>query len=158
MARYTAKFAHLESLPTLKEGQIIKRGEKLGRMGSTGKSNANHLHFGLIKEFHAKIWRLSEIEFDREHATQSSYFIDHELFGIEPHITTFYCDPTYNDGRGNWICHPCYDFVPADRHITDKHFDIFWNRSMPGQVLKIGRDFDDLTKGYGYYCLIGFDA
>lgn len=156
--RYTAKFAHLKNLPALKEGQIIKRGEKIGHMGSTGRSSAIHLHLDLRKELHDKIWRLSDIEIDNDHAEQTNHFIDHELFGVEPHITTFYCDPTYNDGRGNWIFHPAYDLVPIDRHKTDKHFDVFWNRSMPGQILKIGRDFDDLSKGYGYYILIGYDA
>lgn len=153
MPRYTAKYAHLEAMPALKTGQIIKRREKIGRMGNTGKSSANHLHFDLIPWFKAKIWRLSEIEFDKEHAKQSSYFIDHELFGVEPHVTTYYCDPRYDDGKGNWICHPGYDLVPADRHVTNKHFDIYWNRSMDGQVLSVGKD-----PGYGYFALIGFEV
>lgn len=151
--RFTAKYGHLESLPDLKVGQIVKRGEKIGRMGNTGKSTGVHLHFDLIDGFRPRVCRLSDIEISREHARQTSFFIDYELFGIEPVITTYYCDPRYNDGKGNWINHPGYDIVPADRHITDDHFDISWNRSMPGQVLALGND-----SGYGNYVLIGFDA
>lgn len=156
--RYTAKFAHLENLPALKEGQIIKKGDKIGRMGSTGRSSAPHLHVDLRKGLHGRIWRLSDIEIDNDHAEQSANLINYILFGIEPHITTFYCDPTYNDGRGNWIFHPGYDVVPINRHKTKKHYDIFWPFEIPGQTLKVSRDFDDLTKGYGYYTLIGYGA
>lgn len=165
MARYTAKFAHLESLPTLKEGQIIKRGEKIGRMGNTGKSFGAHLHFDLIDDdeddenytpFHREIWRLSDIKPSRDHAKQSAYFIDNELFKTEIEITTYYCDPRYYDRNGKLVLHPAYDVIPKNRESGS--FDIYWNRSMPGQVLKVTRDFDDLTKGYGYTALIGFDA
>lgn len=150
---FTAMYAHLESKPDLAEGQLLRRGAKIGKMGNTGKSTANHLHLGLINGIHGSLWRLANIHPSRDHSKQTAYFIDAELFGIEPHITTFYCDSRYNDGKGNWINHPCYDIVPADRHISDKHFNIFWNRSMPGEVLTSG--YDD---GYGYYVLIGFDA
>lgn len=166
MARYTAKYAHLESLPALKVGQIIKRGDKIGRMGNTGSSTANHLHRGLIKGFHSKIWRLSEIEIDKEHAEQSVKFLNHYLFGIEPYVTSHYCDYRYNDRKGNWIFHPCFDVVPIDRHKKDKksgellkdHFDIFWSEEQPGQILFVGQDFKDITKGYGYTVLIGYDC
>ena len=159
MARYTAKFAHLESLPTLKEGQIIKRGEKIGRMGNTGKSFGAHLHFDLMHGFRSVIWRLNEIEIDRDHAKQSAYFVideKNELFKTEPEITTYYGDPRYFDKNGKLVLHFGYDIIPENK--DPENFDIYWPRSMPGQVLKVGRDFDSLTKGYGYYCLIGFDA
>jgi murein DD-endopeptidase MepM/ murein hydrolase activator NlpD len=151
--RYTAKYGHLEKLPELKENQIIKNGQKIGRMGNSGKSTAKHLHFDLIRGFRGNIWRLSEIEIDRNHAIQSSYFIDDELFKTEIEITSYYCDPDYKDKNGELILHPAYDVVPENRHRTLLNHDIFWNRSMPGQVLDIGND-----SGYGYYCLVGFDA
>lgn len=156
--RYTRKYAHLGKLPNLKVGQIIKRGDKIGRMGNTGSSTANHLHSDLIKGFHGKIWRLSEIEISRDHAKKSMTFLNHYLFGIEPYITSSYCDHTYNDGKGNWIFHPGFDVVPIDRHKTKDHFDIFWSEDFPGQVLFVGQDFDDIERGYGNTVLIGFDA
>ena len=156
--RYTRKFAHFENLPDLKIDQIIKRGDKIGRMGNTGKSSANHLHTDLRKGFHGKIWRLSEIEIDRDHAEKSMTFLNHYLFGIKPHITSYYCDPTYIDKNGNWIFHPGFDVVPIDRHKTKDHFDVFWSEGFPGQVLFVGKDFKDLSIGYGYTVLIGFDA
>lgn len=163
--RYTAKYAHLESLPDLKVGQIIKRGDKIGRMGNTGSSTANHLHRDLIYGFRSKIWRLSEIEIGEDHARQSATFLNKYLFGIKPHITSYYCDPNYKNSKGIWIYHPGYDVVPIDRHKKDgekkllkEHFDIFWSEDQPGQVLFSGQDFDDITKGYGYTALVGFDA
>ncbi len=157
MSRYTAKFGHLESLPEVKQGQIVKKGEKIGRMGNTGYSFGAHIHFDLISQFHSNIWRLSEIEISREHAVQSAYFVnDNILFNTNLEITTPYCDPYYIDSDDKMILHPGYDIIPKNKEPD--YFDIYWPRSMPGQVLKIGQDFKDLTKGYGYYILIGFDA
>ncbi len=149
--KYTAKFAHLEKLPDLKIGQLIKRGEEIGIMGNTGKSTGAHLHFDLTEGFISNIWRLSDIEISRDHAEQSAYFIDNELFNTKIKITTHYCDSRYIDEDGKLILHPGYDCYPSNKLY--KFFKIFWNRSMPGQVLKVGLDV-----GYGYYCLIGFDA
>ena len=149
--RYTVKFAHLESLPELKEEQIIKNGELIGVMGNTGKSSGAHLHLDLTGGFTSTIWRLSDIEPSREHARQTAYFIDKDLFKTKLKISSYYCDPRYRDENGKLILHPAYDCYPSNK-LYDS-FKIYWNRSMPGQVLKVGNDF-----GYGYYCLIGFDA
>lgn len=149
--RYTVKYGHLESIPNLKKNEIIKSGEKIGTMGNTGKSTGAHLHLDLIEGFHGKIWRLSDIELSRNLAIQTAYFIDRDLFNTKIKITTHYCDSTYKDDNGKLILHPGYDCYPANK-LYD-FFDIYWNRSMPGQVLEIGND-----KGYGNYALIGFDA
>ena len=45
---YKTLYAHLEDI-TVKKGQTIKRGEKIGTLGSTGFSTGPHLHYEIIK-------------------------------------------------------------------------------------------------------------
>lgn len=41
---YTTRYAHLSKI-TVNEGQMVRRGEKIGEVGSTGKSTGPHLHY-----------------------------------------------------------------------------------------------------------------
>lgn len=41
---YVTAFAHLDSID-VKQGQIVTRGEQIGRMGSSGRSTGSHLHY-----------------------------------------------------------------------------------------------------------------
>jgi murein DD-endopeptidase MepM/ murein hydrolase activator NlpD len=41
---YTTRYAHLSNIDVI-EGQKVKRGEKIGELGSTGKSVGPHLHY-----------------------------------------------------------------------------------------------------------------
>ncbi|MDX1807115.1 MAG: peptidoglycan DD-metalloendopeptidase family protein, partial [Paenisporosarcina sp.] len=45
---YQTVYAHLASI-SVKVGQIVPQGSKLGIMGSTGRSTGTHLHFEVIK-------------------------------------------------------------------------------------------------------------
>lgn len=163
MKTYTVRFAHLEELPIAKPGDVIFEGDKVGEMGSTGKSTANHLHIDVVESLIKHIIRLKEIGYEegksyRPNIKQLNYFIDKELFGIKPLITTYFYDPQY---KIDWDKdHPGYDVVPIDRleksRYTDlkkEHFSIYWNRSKIGTILATGFD-----KGYGFYILIGFEA
>ena len=163
MKTYTVRFAHLEEIPIPKVGDIIFQGDKVGRMGSTGKSTANHLHIDVVEGLVNRIIRLKEIGYEESKAylpniEQLNHFIDDELFGIKPLITTYFYDPQY---KIDWDKdHPGYDVVPIDRLEKDRytdlkkeHYNVYWNRSKTGVILAVGFD-----EGYGNYILIGFEA
>ena len=155
MKTFTVRFAHLVEIPIPKIGDVIFRGDKVGRMGSSGQSSANHLHIDVVESLVDRIIRLEEIGYESDkiyqpNIRQLNYFIDDELFDIKPVITTYFYDPEYKVTRGK--NHPGYDLVPEDRLKTSDHFNIYWNRSRTGVILDVGYD-----KGYGNYILIGFE-
>ncbi len=158
MKPFTFRVGHLEYLPEYCIGDIITAGNKIGRMGTTGQSEFNHVHMDVVEGFVDHIIRLSEIGYEDDteftpNIKQLQYFLDDAFFGGEPLVvTTPYYELAYKIKRGK--DHPAYDIVPKDRHETTDHFDMFWNRTKEGTVLKIGYD----EHGYGFYILIGFEA
>ena len=148
---YTVRFCHLEFKPNWEPGQIIFRGEKIGKMGNTGKSSAAHLHVDCVRGSYEYVWSLSDMEdlVVIPAPKQLNLFIDNELFDHEILITSYYNDPNYLKLYGK--THLAYDVVPLNRRDTDDNYWIHWNRSMNGKVLSCG--WDD---GYGYYINIGY--
>jgi murein DD-endopeptidase MepM/ murein hydrolase activator NlpD len=153
MLKYTVRYAHLEPKAIWKPGDLIIRGRKIGTMGNSGKSTAPHLHIDCVEGEQPTNWRLAHMEDSHvlPSPRQLNWFIDNELFGVYPHITSYYNDPRYFHNFGK--VHLAYDIVPIDRHDTKAHWDIYWNRSMGGKVLDVGYD-----NGYGNYILITFEA
>lgn len=157
MKSYTVRFAHLQELPIPKLGDVIFPGDKVGRMGTTGQSKFAHLHIDVVEGLQDKIIRLSKIGYEVEHIykpniRQLNYFVDDDLFGIKPIITSYFYDPDYKQRFGK--DHPALDLVPENRHRTKDNYNIYWNRSKTGIILAKGFDDD----GYGYYILIGFET
>jgi hypothetical protein len=151
---YTVRFCHLLERPKLMVGSIVKPGDKVGVMGTSGQSTAPHLHIDCAEGKHATSYTLADMEngTPKPSPRQLNYFIDKDLFGIEPFITSYYADPEYQ--RALLKVHCGYDVVPMDRHKTTTHHVIRWNRSMPGIVTRVTFD----PKGYGHHVYIAFDT
>lgn len=157
---YTYRFAHLAAAPKYTEGDTVRRGDIIGIMGSTGQSTANHLHIDCIVGKVSRPYKLADIGTryapDKK---QLDYFIDEELFGIKPFITTQFLDQQYKiDFKKD---HPAYDVVPIDREHWENgkligskdHFAIHWNRSKPGKVTLVV----DQPAGYGHCIYIAME-
>jgi len=151
---YTVRFAHLADKPALRPGQVLRRGDIVGRMGNTGQSTAAHLHLDVVEGMQHGRYTLGDIANGKPLASakQAMFFVDAELFGVKPEITTHFADPEYYAKLGK--LHLGYDLVPIDRRETDKHFDIHWNRSALGRVVNIMVD----DPGYGNCAMIAFEG
>ena len=151
----TVRYAHLDSLPRWKVGDTISEGMMVGRMGNSGQSTAAHLHIDLTTGENAGMYSLLDIENEKPAAGPSKqllYFLDDELFGVPLVVTTPYAELEY------WNLlhkvHHGFDVVPEDRRSTKDHFDIFWNRSMKGKIVRVAND----PYGYGYHINIAFEV
>jgi murein DD-endopeptidase len=47
---YTSRYLHLQEKPNLKKGDVITNEQEIGKVGSTGRSTGNHLHFEILKD------------------------------------------------------------------------------------------------------------
>jgi len=153
--KYTVRFAHLKEAPNFKVGDKIKRGQKIGIVGNSGQSEARHLHFDGAEGYQYKKYHLVDYEESIKPIPirQLLLFVDKELFGgIEPVVTTPYAEVEYFVKRKK--IHFGLDLNPENRFDTKAKMEIFWNRSMNGEVLAI---FDD-PEGYGHCLYIGFEA
>ena len=152
---YTVRYAHLESSPCWQYGEQIHRGDIIGRMGSSGQSTAAHLHLDGAEGAPEHLYSLVDMEAGDPKPIplrQLLYFVDAELFGVEPLVTTGYADPDYFTKRQK--IHLGFDLVPIDRKQTTKHYNIHWNRSTHGTVTRVGYD----GKGYGHHIYISFEV
>ena len=153
--QYTVRFAHLVKVPSLKVGNTVKRGDIVGIMGSSGQSTAPHVHIDVVEGKRAERYTLNDIELNKPKAApprQLLYFVDVELFGVEPVVTTYYADPDYFVEYHK--VHFGFDVVPFDRHSTQDHFNIKWPRSMVGKVVAV--DYD--ANGYGHCISISYEV
>jgi hypothetical protein len=144
---YTVRYAHLDGTPGISTGDILRSGDKIARMGNTGKSTGAHLHIDCVEGAIPRVWRLSEMEEEKVKAcpSQLNWFIDKDLFQTEIEVTTYFCDPFYGK------IHMAYDVIPKDRSYA--HFDIYWNRSVNGRIISYGSD-----AGYGNFIHILFEV
>ena len=154
MPMFTVRYAHLESKPPLRVGQVIRRGELIGTMGNTGASTAAHLHLDVVRGLQAHRYSLADIEAGAPapDPRQAALFVDRELFGVDPIITTGYADPGYLFALKK--LHLGFDVVPVNRHKTKENYGIRWNRSAPGRVVAILED----DPGYGHCVSIAYEV
>lgn len=156
--KHFVRFCHLAERPDFNVGDKIKRGQKIGRMGSTGKSTAPHCHMDIVQKAPVKfVHRLEDIPGLIEDLPilmqQYRYFLvdeDNELFGGVPVVvTSSFGDPQY-PSLDDWELHLAMDIVPEDRHRKPGlHFDMFWPRTPEGTCFFCG--WDD---AYGW--IVGF--
>ena len=151
--KYTVRFAHLAET-MLRPGQTVTRGEIIGVMGNTGAGTGAHLHLDVVDGMQAGRYNLDDVAagMPKPSAKQAVLFVDDELFRIAPVVTTYYADPEYYHSRAKIHC--AFDLVPEDRHSSKEHFQIHWNRSMPGTVVKIMTN----DAGYGNCVQIVYEA
>lgn len=144
----------MKDVPSLKVGELVSIGQKIGRMGTSGQSTAAHLHIDCVEGEQKTRFHLADIDIKKIIAVprQLNLFIDRGIFNIDPEITTYYADPGYQEVYKK--VHYGYDVVPEDRKTTDAHFDIHWNRTIAGKVCFV--DYDEA--GYGNCIYISFDA
>jgi len=152
MGTHTVRYAHLESLPKWKVGQLIRPHDIIGKMGNTGQSDGAHLHIDVINGYTSELYKLQEMGCTNKYTPnieQLNYFIDYALFRSEYKISTYFGDPrylkTYNKP------HYGYDIFPTAGY---SFWDIYWNRTKMGHVLKTGY----AENSYGYYIIIGFET
>lgn len=131
--KYTVRFAHLADTPKWNAGDKIQDNDIVGVMGTSGQSTAAHLHIDLVVGEVKMTYKLADIG-PRLVPDQKELlkFLNVDLFGIAPVVTTEFMDPSYKKQFGK--DHPAYDVVPKDRHDSTDHFAIHWPRSMPGTV------------------------
>ncbi len=156
---YSARYAHLKEKPNLSIGDVVAPGQaSIATMGNSGQSSAAHVHFDIIPRVVPKrVYRLYDVGSFIRNITdvmqQHRFFLDDNFFGVPPHITTYFGDPGYLI-RDEWKFHPGYDLVPEDRHETEEHYKINWNRSVYGKVSDVG--FDE--RGYGHYLVVQYEV
>jgi murein DD-endopeptidase MepM/ murein hydrolase activator NlpD len=151
----TARYAHLDSLPRWKVGEEINENTIIGRMGNSGQSTAAHLHLDLTRGENAGMYSLHDIEAEKPAAApvkQLLYFLDDDMFSVPLVVTTAYAELDYYLQTRK--VHHGFDLVPVDRRVTKDHYDIHWNRSMPGRVIRVAND----PYGYGYHICIAFEV
>ena len=147
---FSALYAHLDNI-YVKEGDLVtpkllwSDATKIGRMGSTGMSTAPHLHFGVVEGIQKQLWRLKDMYYNNPKPSkqQTEFFLDSTLFDTTIHTTVTWL------GYEN---HYAYDVVPQNRHLTSRNYDIMWNRSFAGRVIKTGFD-----SAYGNYVIIWYN-
>jgi len=151
----TARYAHLDSMPLWKAGETLSRNAIIGRMGNSGQSTGAHLHLDLTRGENAGMYSLQDIEEGKPAAgplRQLMFFLDAELFAVPLVVTTAYAELDYYLQTRK--VHHGFDLVPVDRRVTKDHYDIHWNRSMPGRVIRVAND----PYGYGYHICIAFEV
>jgi len=145
----TQMFAHLEERPDFEIGDILTNRKLIGRMGSTGVSTAAHIHMGNALGVYKFPWTLKQCE-DGDIIPvprELNYFLDEYLFQAPLKITTYYCDPKYQE---HWEkVHYGYDVS------TKKSWpwEFYWNRSKTGYVM-----FNNWYDAYGNVILISYDT
>ena len=128
--KYTVRFAHMKEAPKWKRGDVIKPGDIIGTMGTSGQSTAAHLHIDCAQGEQTRLYQLVDYDVSINPAPrQFLYFIDKDLFGVEP-VTTPYAELEYFIKRGK--VHHGFDVVPSTGTIKQRRISILGTGPVPG--------------------------
>lgn len=149
---YSTLYAHMSSV-NVKAGQLVKYGDRIGIMGTTGFSSGPHLHIGTVTGDYMNLWRLGDMNSGRVKAnkTESAFFTQgDDLFTSQDGtkrgtiIQTDWLSSYYYSKYG--VNHPAYDLISTGGGALPY---ILWNRSHVGKVVKVAWD-----GAYGNYAII----
>lgn len=149
---YSVLYGHLNEI-YVDEGQTIKYGGIIGKMGNTGQvipkptpENPNagtHLHLSVVVGEKTNTWTLDSMpNTNVPNQQESLYFVENDIFNNKDGVLV-------TAGWLNYKNHYAYDIIPQNR----KHYDIYWNRHFTGKVAAIGSN-----PGYGKYVIVHYDT
>lgn len=154
---FSVVYSHLSKI-LVKEGDVLKYGDKIGIMGTSGLSDGDHLHVGVVEGARNRLWRLDDMARNnpKPNKVESDWIVKHDdLFmgqdGVmrKNRITTDWNSPGYYKDYGQW--HPAYDVVD----IGSGRPYILWNRGLEaeikGLVVRTGYD-----SGHGYFVIVQY--
>lgn len=153
MKTYTKRFAHLKGPSILKVGEKVTRGDVIGVMGSSGASEAAHLHLDDVEGVKSTQWRLADVAAERVTPSpeQTARSVNKTLFGVYPVVTTAYGDYEYLIKYKKF--HAALDLVPEDRHETQAHYEIHWPIPEAGTVT-----YSQFDNAYGNSVMVSYEA
>lgn len=154
--KYTFRTAHLKEKSPLVVGEVVKPGDLLGYMGSTGDSTGDHNHSDVIEGAHSHMYRMSDIGAHgvlKASPEQLLYFFEDDAFyGVLPVVTTPYLDLSYWKSRRKY--HYGFDTIP--RGWTDAiEWPCYWARSERYNAVCLRNEWDN---AYGWHVNIGFEV
>jgi hypothetical protein len=151
---YTVRFAHLSEAPTFRVGAVLRRGDRIGTMGATGKCTGAHVHADAVQGAQTGRYNLADINAGRRVAAPVELFkfMTDRLFGTPAAVTTSYLDSAYRAIFDK--DHPGVDIVPDNRKMTHANWGLKWPLDAPGRVM----DIYDNDPGYGHCVLIAYEV
>ena len=130
------------------------KGDLMCRAGKTGTVLIHsHIEIGKGKHQQMSLALLNSgaIEPDKELLYK---FVNDDLFGVRPHISTHFLESFYEGIYGRK--HPALDAVPFNRHFTTANFDMYWPFDCGFEVSDVGT-YNDGSKYMILWFKVGED-
>jgi murein DD-endopeptidase MepM/ murein hydrolase activator NlpD len=133
---------------SVKEGQTLKQGDRIGLMGNTGKSNGEHVHVAVAESAQTNRWYLFQSpEMKVSKKATEEFLAGGTLFTVKG-------KPHKNLITGGWLSYHNHYAIDL---IADKAMelpDVIWPLKQPGTVVQVK---DDGATRYGKVVLVQYD-
>lgn len=152
--KYTVLYAHLAKT-YVKKGQILNRGDVIGKQGNTGESFGEHLHIAVVNGTVPSGWSLDQAVPGGKYEPnrrQLDFFFGSDLYNPKADPNDKSGIKMGNYGWGSYSNHYAYDTIRGTGGLGP---DIYWNRSMPGEVLGV---YDHRPNGKGIFVVVGYNG